>query len=173
MIISRLNIKSRTSCRYSREMVRQGIIEYEWKKNELIKDTDENTEALHRKSEQIDAEDRENKMKIQDLLDKFEDHVRWIENISSHTSLPQLIDVPMPNASQMPVAIEKGWMFYQTPDLLTFSGVVPIPKGEGSCEQFIFQIHGFCGNYTDEAIKSSMIGSVTDRACDYLDFLGF
>ena len=74
--------------------------------------------------------------------------------------------------SQVPVA-DKTRVFYKTPDLPTFSGAIPIPKGEGSYEQFIFQIRGFRGNYTDEAIKSSMIGSVTDGVRDYLDFLGF
>ena len=105
-------------------------------------------------------------------MDKFEDQVRRIESISSHTSLPQPLEVPTPTTSQVPVA-DKNHVFYKTPDLPTFSGAIPVPKGEGSYEQFIFQIRGFRGNYTDEAIKSSMIGSVTDGARDYLDFVGF
>ena len=154
-----------------REMARRTISEYERKKIELIKESDENTEALRKKSEQIDKEDRENKIKIQDLLDKFKDQVRRIESLSSHTSLPQPIDVPTPIPSQL--MHEKGQLLYRTPNLPTFSGSLPIPKGEGSYEQFIFQVRGFRGNYTDEAIKSSMIGSVTDGACKYLDFVGF
>ena len=43
--------------------------------------------------------------------------------------------------SQVPVS-ENGLMFYKTPDLPTFSGAVPVPKGDGSYEQFIFQIQG-------------------------------
>ena len=155
-----------------RESARQVVIDYERKKSELIRETDENTEALRRKSEQIDAEDRENKIKIQDLLDKFEDQVRRIESISSHTSLPQPLKVPTPTTLQVPVA-DKNHVFYKTPDLPTFSGAIPVPKGEGSYEQFSFQIRGFRGNYTDEAIKSSMIGSVTDDVRDDLDFVGF
>ena len=73
------------------------------------------------------------------------DQVRRIESISSHTSLPQPVDVPTPITSQILVATEKGWMFYKTPDLPTFSGAIPVPKGEGSYEQFIFQIWGFRG----------------------------
>ena len=156
-----------------RELARKVVAEYEKKKSELIRETDENTEALRRKSEEIDAEDRENKIKIQDLPDKFEDQVRRIESISSHASLPQPIDVPTPTTSQVPVPAEKGCVFYKTPDLPTFSGAVLVPKGEGSYEQFIFQIQGFRGNYTDKVIKSSMIGSVTDGAHDYLNFVGF
>ena len=54
-----------------------------------------------------------------------------------------------------------------------FSGTLPIPKGEGSYEQYMFQIKGFRATYTDDAIKSGMIGSNTDDARDYLDFIGF
>ena len=128
-----------------RESARQAVIDYEKKKSESIRETDENAEALRRKSEQIDAEDRENKIKIQDLLDKFEDQVRQIESISSHTILPQPLEVPTPMASQVPVA-DKTCVFYKTPDLPTFSGAIPVPKGEGSYEQFIFQIRGFRGH---------------------------
>ena len=59
------------------------------------------------------------------------------------------------------------------PPLPKFSGALPIPKGEGSFEQFMFQIHGFKGSYTEEAMKNGIVGAVTDGARDYLDFIGF
>ena len=46
-------------------------------------------------------------------------------------------------------------------------------KGEGSYEQFKFQIKGYRKTYDDEAINAGMIGSVTDNVRDYLDFVGF
>ena len=54
-----------------------------------------------------------------------------------------------------------------------FSGALPVPKGEGSYDQYMFQLKGFCATYTDDAIKSGMISSITDDARDYLDFIGF
>ena len=59
------------------------------------------------------------------------------------------------------------------PVLTKFSGIEPVPKGEGSYEQFKFQIKGYRKTYDDKAIKAGMIGSVTDNARDYLDFVGF
>ena len=53
------------------------------------------------------------------------------------------------------------------------SGTILVPKGEGSYEQYMFQIRGFRTAYTDEAIKSGIIGSVSDAARDYLDYVGF
>ena len=37
----------------------------------------------------------------------------------------------------------------------------------------MFQIHGFKGSYTGEAMKSGILGAVTDGARDYLDLIGF
>ena len=37
----------------------------------------------------------------------------------------------------------------------------------------MFQLKGFHTTYTDDAIKSGMIGSITDDARYYLDFIGF
>ena len=62
---------------------------------------------------------------------------------------------------------------FKTPVLTKFSGIEPVPKGEGSYEQFKFQIKGYRKTYDDEAIKAGMIGLVTDNARDYLDFVGF
>ena len=37
----------------------------------------------------------------------------------------------------------------------------------------MFQIRGFKNSYPEEAMKNGIIGSVTDAARDYLDFIGF
>ena len=62
---------------------------------------------------------------------------------------------------------------YKLPPLPKFSGALPVPKGEGSFEQFMFQIRGFKGSYMEEAMKNGIVGAVTDGARDYLDFIGF
>ena len=62
---------------------------------------------------------------------------------------------------------------YKLPPLPKFSGALPVPKGEGSFEQFMFRIRGFKGSYTEEAMRNRIVGAVTDVARDYLDFIGF
>ena len=57
--------------------------------------------------------------------------------------------------------------------LTKFSGIEPVLKGEGSYEQFKFQIKGYRKTYDNEAIKAGMIGSMTDNTRDYLNFVGF
>ena len=96
--------------------------------------------------------------------------MRRVESLSSHSSMPRPGDIRTPQVSNTSAANAGN---YCTPNLPTFSGTLPVPKGEGSYEQFIFQVRGFRGNYTEDAVKSSMIGAVTDGARDHLDFVGF
>ena len=62
---------------------------------------------------------------------------------------------------------------YKLPPFPKFSGALPVPKGEGSFEQFMFQIREFKGSYTEEAMKNRIVGAVTNGGPDYLDFIGF
>ena len=79
---------------------------------------------------------------------------------------PQVSDVGLTNAVLQHPS-------YRLPPLPKFSGALPVPKGEGSFEQFMFQIRGFKSSYMEEAIKNGIVGAVTDGARDYLDFIGF
>ena len=153
-----------------REQARQTVTSYEKKRQELFRESEENTEALRRRGEVLESENEENRIKIQDLIDKLENQVRRVESLSSHSSMSRPGDIQTPQVSNTSAANAGN---YRTPNLPTFSGTLPVPKGEGSYEQFIFQVRGFRGNYTEDAVKSSMIGAVTDGARDHLDFVGF
>ena len=150
-----------------RERARRAEADFVRRRQQLEKEA----EALQRRSWQIETEEQETKLKIQDLLDKFEEQVKRIESCDS---VPKPIDVSTPQDSDLQVTpTSPRHIFYKTPPLPKFSGTLPVPKGEGSYEQFVFQICGFRENYSEDAIKSSMIGAVTDGARDYLDFIGF
>ena len=87
---------------------------------------------------------------------------------------PTPIDVAMPQGSETEsVSPVLQHPLYQLPPLPKFSGALPVPKGEGSFEQFMFQICGFKGSYAEEAMKNGIVGAVTDGVRDYLDFIGF
>ena len=100
------------------------------------------------------------------MLDKFEEQVKHIEVASSRSTVgPTPIDVITPQGSETvyvnPVLQHPS---YKLPPLPKFSGALPVPKGEGSFKQFMFQIHGFKGLYTEEAMKNGIVGAVTDGA---------
>ena len=124
-------------------------------------------------NEQLISEDRLYKANIQDLLTRFEQQIQRIEATSSKIS--SITGPPSPGSVETP-EVESEIRIklpIKTPILTKFSGIEPVPKGEGSYEQFKFQIKGYRKTYDDKAIKAGMIGSVTDKARDYLDFVGF
>ena len=152
----------------------------------MLVDTTRELEAYRRAERDFQREKREmkeeeqrSKLQIQDLLDKFEEQVKRVELMQSRSSVsPVPIDISTPqisiaNFDKPGVSKQIQTIFAKMPPLPTFSGVVPVPKGEGSYEQFMFQIRGFKNSYPEEAMKNGIIGSVTDAAHDYLDFIGF
>ena len=118
------------------------------------------------------SEEKLYKANIQDLLTHFKKQIQRIEATSSKIS--SLTGPPSPGSVETPqVEFEiRMKLPFKTPILTKFSGIEPVPKGEGSYEQFKFQIKGYRKMYDEEAIKAEMIGSVTDNARDYLDFIG-
>ena len=101
--------------------------------------------------------------------------MKRIEMVNSRSTVgPTSIDLVTPQVSDVglvnPVLQHP---LYKLPPLPKFSGALPVPKGEGSFEQFMFQIRGFKGSYTEEAMKNGIVRAVTDGAQDYLDFIGF
>ena len=124
-------------------------------------------------NEQVISEEKCYKVNIQDLLTCFKQQIQRIEVTSSKIS--SLTGPPSPGSVETP-EVEPEMRTkppFKTPTLTKFSGIEPVPKGEGSYEQFKFQIKGYRKTYDDEAIKAGMIGSVTDNARDYLNFVGF
>ena len=128
------------------------------------------TQRVNQFNEQLISEEKLYKANIQDLLTHFEQQIQWIEVTSSKIS--SLTGPPSPGSMETPEVESEIRMKppFKTPILTKFSEIEPIPKGKGCYEQFKFQIKGYRKMYND---KAGMIGSVTDNARDYLDFIGF
>ena len=71
---------------------------------------------------------------------------------------------------------EKGNVVYKlsnAPDLPNFSGTEPVPREEGSFEQWIFQVKGSQAQHTEDVIRSGIINSVRGEARDLVECVGF
>ena len=68
-----------------RERARHTVQEYQKKKEELKRKVETAERRLQERRDQIDQEETENKIKIQDLLDKFEEQVKRIELSASRS----------------------------------------------------------------------------------------
>ena len=131
---------------------------------------------INQQQQELIDEEMKYRVDIQDLLNRFEEQVKRIEITHSKISsisgppCPGRVDTPSPEPEYG--SSPRGKVFKQL-TLPHFSGTLPVLKGEGSYNQYMFQIRGFWATYTDDAIESGMIGSITDDARDYLDFIGF
>ena len=97
---------------------------------------------LEQKRQEFEEEQQASRIQIKDLLDKFEEQVKRIEMVHSRSTVgPTPIDVVTPQVSDVglvnPVLQHPS---YKLPPLPKFSGALPVPKGEGSFEQFMFQM---------------------------------
>ena len=52
----------------------------------------------------------------------------------------------------------------KNPDLPTFSGEIPTPKGEVEYDNFVFQLQMLRSSYTDDAIQIAIVASVRMHA---------
>ena len=59
------------------------------------------------------------------------------------------------------------------PNLPTFSGQEPVPSAEGSIEQWLFLVEGALAAHTEEAVRSTVIGSVRGAAHVLLEFIDY
>ena len=146
---------------------------------DMVREREQVRQAAKKVSQQhqeLIDEETKYRVDIKDLLDRFEEQVKCIElthsKISSFTGPPSpgRVDTPSPEYDYN--GSPRTRVFKQL-TLPRFSGALPVPKGEGSYDQYMFQLKGFRATYMDDAIKSGMIGSITDDARDYLDFIGF
>ena len=61
----------------------------------------------------------------------------------------------------------------KAPELPKFSGADPVPREEGSFEQWYFQVKGSQSQYTEDAIRSGVVNSVRGEARDLVAYVGF
>ena len=61
----------------------------------------------------------------------------------------------------------------KNPDLPTFSGEIPTPKGEVEYDNFIFQLQMLRSSYTDDAIRNAIVASVRKNAKIAIRAIGY
>ena len=61
----------------------------------------------------------------------------------------------------------------KNPDLPTFSGEIPTPKGEVEYDNFVFQLQMLRSSYTDDAIRNAIVASVRMHAKIAIRAIGY
>ena len=102
--------------------------------------------------------------KLERLLAKFGEEVKRVKE------LERPILAPKEGSSKILVVPSK---LMKPPDLPLFLGVEPVPKDEGSFEQWLFQVQGAMDSHCEEAVRFAIVRSVRGEARELMRFIGF
>ena len=119
-----------------------------------------------------ERQQQEYQQQMVEILEKVSDQVKKVENISSGLVPVLEGEYYTPPVSQTRITTPGTLRAPQ--NLPIFLGQKPMPSTEGSIDQYwLLQVEGTLETYTEEAVRSAVIGSVRGTACEFLEFIGY
>ena len=152
-------------------------------------------------AERMREDQQEQHEKLSELIDKVNDHARLVgemqqgnfaipkesaprisllqgQSVASTGSAPRI-----PSSLHTPTGVYSNVNPHhqqnhprkntKNPDLPTFSGEIPTPKGEVEYDNFIFQLQMLRSSYTDDAIRNAIVASVRTHAKIAIRAIGY
>ena len=122
-----------------------------------------------------------------ELLQCFSLEVKWIEELKKEVS-QQTITAATPEANpvhitpevlegattmEMAVDTLEKKKISKTPPIVYFSGIEPIPKEEGSHDQWEFQVRGVMDTHTENYVRAAVVNSLRGPARELVGFIGY
>ena len=101
-------------------------------------------------------------------MTKFSEEVKRVGELKKE--LERQVLAPKVVSSKIPVVPSK---LMKPPDPALFSGVEPLPKDEGSFDQWLFQVREAMESHCKEAVRSVILRSVRGKAGELIRFIGF
>ena len=133
-------------------------------------------EDLHHRLQQheqdmmkLQQEQKETQEQMVDILWRFGEEVKKVEEMRAHGS--QSFTSVKQEGAQMEMIVEDQQVTPQTPgrdehkiekppQICIFSGSDPIPKDEGSYEQWEFQVRGAMATHTKNSVRAAIVNSL-------------
>ena len=123
-------------------------------------------EEFHRQVRELRRDQEGYQSQLVEVVHSLQDEIETLEQESQ-----QILGVGVD-----PVVATGGSLWPKVrkpPELPYFSGTDPVPREEGSFEQWIFQVRGSSANHTKDAIRSGVINFVRGEARDLVEYIGF
>ena len=166
-------------------------------------ETEEQKKVMEAEVDRMRDEQQEQQDKLSELIDKVNDQAKMVGEMQqsnltyqsgSVPRIPQLQgqsvsgsgSVPrIPSSLHTPTGVygttnqfQQGHPHFQkkntkNPDLPTFSGETPTPKGEVEYDNYIFQLQMLRSSYTDDAIRNAIVATVRTQAKIAIRAIGY
>ena len=123
-------------------------------------------EGFHRQVRDLRRDQEGYQNQLVEVVQSLQEKLETLEQESQRVLEQETNPVVTPVATLWPKV-------RKPPELPYFSGADPVPREEGSFEQWIFQVRGSSANHTQDAIRSGVVNSVRGEARDLVEYIGF
>ena len=159
-------------------------VDYEERKRQMIMDEE------RRREEELDRNDQ-----LQHLIEQVNEQARMVGDLQMQNQQQRLQGAIMPESSgsapRIPSSLHTPTGVYgvpkissedsvrapmkstKNPNLPTFSGELPTPKGEAEIDNYLFQIKLLRSSYTEDAIRNAIVATVRGHAKIAIRAIGY
>ena len=151
----------------------------------IIKEQDD----LHHKLQQreqdmmkLQQEQKGSQEQMVEILQNFREEVKKVEEMRTHVNQPSTpvkqevakMEMIAEDKQSIPQASSRDERkIEKPPQICIFSGSDPIPKDEGSYEQWEFQVRGAMATHTKNSVHAAIVNSLQGPAQHLIGFVGF
>ena len=126
-----------------------------------------------REIERTRIEAREQRATLAELINRVNQQARLIGQLQTQSLTNSVQGFPSHTSNPQPVNEGNHHKMSKTPDLPTFSGEIPTPKGEVEFDNWIFRIKMLQQTYADSAIRNAVVSSVRGIAKTVVRAVGY
>ena len=142
---------------------------------------------LEAESQEFKHEQQMNQEQLMELLQHFSLEVKWIEELKKEVSQQKIMAATL-EASPVHITPEvlegattmenvvdtlEKEKISKPPPIVYFSGIEPIPKEEGSHDQWEFQVRGVMDTHTENSVRAAIVNSLRGPARELVSFIGY
>ena len=164
----------RISCLLSTRESIEGVVDDREKGRSRLAELEKDQRRVQQEQERVRVEQAAHAAHLERVLAQFGHEVQKVEELQRNAmaaASAHLMSAP-PSAVSV-TGSHSSTKINKPPVLPNFSGSDPVPKDEGSYEQWKFQVTGALKVCTEEAVRSAIVRSVRGEVREMISFLGF
>ena len=164
----------RISCLLSTRESIEGIVDDQERGRSCLADLEQDQRRVQEEQEHVRAEQAAHTAHLERVLAQFVHKVQKVEELQKNAMAAASAHmVTAPHSTISVVGSQASTKISKPPARPNFSGTNPVPKDEGSYEQWKFQVTGALKVCTEEAVRSVIIRSMRGEVREMISFIGF
>ena len=164
----------RISCLLSMRESIEGIVDDRERGRSRLVDLERDQRRVQEEQERVRAEQAAHAAHLERVLAQFGHKVQKVEELQKNAMAATSAHmVTAPHSTISVIGSQASTKISKPPALPNFSGTDPVPKDEGSYEQWKFQVTGALKVCTEEAVRSVIVRSMRGEVHEMISFIGF